>query len=89
VRGKELKSQRDDIVGGATLHFDVASGHPLEREVLDLLKTVRAQVNVLWDRVCEYNRAHPIPEEEVSRVAFYFGQNYVESGSASDEMAQS
>jgi hypothetical protein len=68
-------SELRDLVGGATLSFDVHPGHPLEAEVYDLLRSVRARVNELWNRLAAHNRAHPIPDAEKVKVTFYLGQN--------------
>lgn len=71
------KSEADDIVGGATLSFDVYPGHPHSERVYGLLKRVRADVNEIWAEVAEYNREH-VPPNDKSRVTFYFGQSVVE-----------
>jgi len=71
------KSGADDVIGGATLSFDVYPGHPHSERVYGLLKTVRADVNQLWSEVSEYNKEH-LPPEDKSRVTFYFGQSVVE-----------
>lgn len=71
-------SALNDVVGGATLTFDVHAGHPLEHEVYGLLERVRADVNELWNRVLEHNRLHPGPEQHTARVRFYFGQDVEE-----------
>ena len=73
VRSGNLSSRDRDRVGGATLSFDVYDGHPFEEEVRDLLPTIRAEVNELWDKVTDYNKATP-PPREFERVWFYFGQ---------------
>src|SRR5262249_44883437 len=80
LRSGTRQSQRGGLVGGTTIHFDVAPGHPFEQEVYGLLKTIRAEVNDLWDRVCKHNSEHPIPDDDVVRVCFYFGQNVIEPG---------
>ena len=69
------QSELRDRIGGSTLSFDVHPGHPLESEVYDLLRSVRTQVNELWNRVSAHNRAHPIPDQEKTKVTFYLGQN--------------
>jgi len=68
-------SQADDVVGGATLCFEINANHPNKKQVYGLLKRIRAEVNKLWDQVESYNRANPVPEEEKTKVHFYFGQN--------------
>jgi hypothetical protein len=69
------QSAHDDVVGGATLTFDVGPGHPYRDDVLGLLRTVRAEVNELWAKVQRHNEEHPIPEETKTEVSFYFGQS--------------
>jgi len=63
-----------DTVGGATLGFDIYPGHPHEEAVYGLLRTVRADVNRLWNEVAAYNREHPVPDAQKRKVHFYFGQ---------------
>jgi hypothetical protein len=69
--GSELR----ELIGGATLSFDVHAGHPLEREVYALLSEVRARVNELWARLSAHNRQHPIADQDKIKVTFYLGQN--------------
>jgi hypothetical protein len=69
------QSREADVIGGATLSFDLHSEHPLAGDVYALLKIVRAQVNALWLQVSEHNRANPIEEERKIKVTFYLGQN--------------
>lgn len=69
------QSELRDVIGGATLSFDVHPGHPLEAEVYDLLRGMRAQVNELWGRLSAHNRAHPIADADKVKVTFYLGQN--------------
>jgi hypothetical protein len=75
VRRGESRSASHDVVGGATLTFEIAGGHPMEDDVLGLLASVRRDVNQLWRRVEDYNREHPIEEDARTRVTFYFGQH--------------
>lgn len=75
VRRGAARATRDDVVGGATLTFDVCPGHPHREQALGLLARIRAEVNELWDAVQQHNEAHPIPEDELERVSFYFGQS--------------
>jgi hypothetical protein len=79
-------SQAEDVVGGSTLSFIIHTNHPYRNEVYGLLKQIRIQLNELWDRVENYNRSNPVPEEGKEKVHFYFGQN-VESqdGHLSDQ----
>jgi hypothetical protein len=74
LRANVTRSGVADIVGGATLTFDVEPGHPQYAEVRSLLRTIRVQVNELWDRVEAHNDTHAIPESILERVTFYFGQ---------------
>lgn len=69
------RSDAADVIGGATLSFDVHDEHPQREEVYGLLRKVRADINALWERVVEHNAAHPVAEERRQRVAFYFGQS--------------
>jgi len=72
VAGKHVSAAADEI-GGTTLCFDLWPGHPREREVRQLLATVRRQLVSLWDEVATYNRTHP--EAATYSVSFYCGQN--------------
>ena len=77
VRHGRSRSVQDDVVGGATLGFDLIEGHPHLDETLALLRTVRGQVNELWAKVESYNAEHPIDESDKIEVSFYFGQSVV------------
>jgi hypothetical protein len=92
VRRLRPRSVADDVLGGATLSFDVHPGHPHEKAVYGLLRRVRGEVNALWNEVTEYNRAHPLAEGDATRVRFYFGQTVesagADEGSASMEEAR-
>ena len=74
VRRGLAHSSHADVNGGATLTFVLPPGHPEKDEVLGLLRRVRTDVNELWGRVQKHNADHPIPEEGVTSVSFYFGQ---------------
>lgn len=74
VRRGVSHSSHADVNGGATLTFVLPPAHPDKDEVLSLLRRVRTDVNELWNRVQEHNAKHPIPEEGVTEVSFYFGQ---------------
>jgi hypothetical protein len=74
VRKGQPRSAAENVVGGATLTFDLGPAHPRRDEVLGLLRNVRTSVNELWTRVQEHNERHPIPDEERTEVSFYFGQ---------------
>ncbi len=75
VRRGAARSTHDDVIGGATLTFDVCPGHPQREQALGLLGRIRAEVDELWDQVQRENLALPIPEDELERVCFYFGQS--------------
>jgi hypothetical protein len=72
-----------ETTGGSTYHFDLYRGHPKEREVLELLGSVRERASLLR---AEVERAG-VPENtsgasaaetpESYRVVFYVGQNAV------------
>ncbi len=74
LNSKAGRSAKDDLIGGATLSFDVYDGHPHEQEVYAQLQTVRTLVNELWDKVSSHNKANPVPEDKKVKVTFYFGQ---------------
>lgn len=69
------RSEARDVVGGATLTFDVPPGHPHESEVYGLLARVRRDVNDLWARVAQHNEKYPSGDADRAKVIFYFGQN--------------
>jgi hypothetical protein len=69
------RSDAKDIVGGATLTFEVAPGHPHLEEVYGLLARIRRDVNDVWARVMQHNDQHPLDETEKIKVTLYFGQN--------------
>ena len=73
------RSGATDVVGGATLTFEIASGHPHEAEVYGLLSRLRRDVNELWARVTEHNDEHPVDEKQRVKVTVYFGQNVEET----------
>ena len=75
VGGKHVSAAADEI-GGTTLSFDLWPGHPREREVRQLLATVRRQVVSLWDEVAEYNQTHRA--KSTYQVSFYCGQNLMD-----------
>jgi hypothetical protein len=79
VRRGLARSAHDDVVGGATLTFDVHPGHPYRDQVLGLLKRVRSEVNDLWTQVQRHNEQNPVPEESKFEVSFYFGQSVTPS----------
>jgi hypothetical protein len=78
VRRGHARSTGDDLVGGATLSFDVHTGHPFEHRVERLLQDVRREVSSLWDDVEAYNAEHRENAPACRRVFFYFGQYFEE-----------
>lgn len=84
LRRGRPRSEQDDVVGGATLTFEVPKGSELEPEVLGMLARVRAQANELWQRSQELHERQPTAPEERIKVTFYFGQN-VEEPSVDDK----
>lgn len=75
VQRGTLVSSKEDVIGGATLSFDIYPGHPDESEVYGLLAHIREEVNKLWNRVSNHNREHPVRDRAKTKVVFYFGQN--------------
>ncbi len=78
LRQGNTRSALADTTGGATMTFEIAEGHPLAERVLGLLSRARVELNELWNEVEAHNAQHPIAEDNVRRVTFYFGQ-YVET----------
>ncbi len=74
VRSGAARAEGSDIVGGATLSFDIGDAHPYRERVVSLLADVRERVNALWNEVEAYNARHPQGEAERKRLFFYFGQ---------------
>lgn len=74
VNAGTMRSGAADVVGGATLVFDVHADHPLEAEVRGLLSRMRSEVGALWHRVEAHNAAHPVAPDRLQRLSFYFGQ---------------
>ena len=74
IRRGAPRSEVDDVVGGATLTFELPRGHGLESEVLGLLRKVRRDLNELWQR-SEAVNASTKTDEPRTRVTFYFGQH--------------
>lgn len=64
-----------ELVGGATLRFELSKDHPHKQEVLELLNHTRRAANALWEKVGSYNDEHPLTESERFTVTFYLGQN--------------
>jgi hypothetical protein len=79
VRRGQPRSATNDVVGGATLGFDVHDGHPFAARAERLLEDVRREVGALWADVEAYNAEHRDEMPGRRRVFFYFGQ-YIEDG---------
>ncbi|HEX3597394.1 MAG TPA: hypothetical protein VHU80_19940, partial [Polyangiaceae bacterium] len=73
------RSDAGDVVGGATLTFEVAPGHPNLDEVYGLLARIRRDVNDVWARVMQHNERHALDEAHKIKVTVYFGQNVNDS----------
>ena len=73
------RSDARDVVGGSTFSLDIWDGHPLEREALDTLSRVRAQVESLRSRIDAHN-AQATPGTGQKRVICYMGQYLREEG---------
>jgi hypothetical protein len=76
LSSRSLRSDHNDVTGGATYSIDIWPGHPLESEALGTLSRVRAMVEDLRDRVDATNASASRRAED--RVVFYMGQ-YVKS----------
>jgi hypothetical protein len=87
VRQGHPRSTSDDLVGGATLSFDIHTGHPFEARVERLLQDVRRDVGTLWADVEAYNAERREPSAGRRRVFFYFGQYLEESAVESEQEA--
>ncbi|HEX4341304.1 MAG TPA: hypothetical protein VH062_35590 [Polyangiaceae bacterium] len=73
------RSDAGDVVGGATLTFEVAPDHPNLEEVYGLLARIRRDVNDVWARVMQHNERHALDEARKIKVTVYFGQNVDDS----------
>jgi hypothetical protein len=81
-------SEEADVIGGATLSFDVCPDHPLAPAVYGLLQRMRQEANALWQQVDAYNREHPIADSQQVQVTFYMGQNVQRSESLEKSHAE-
>ncbi len=73
------RSDAKDVVGGATLTFEVAPDHPNLDEVYGLLARIRRDVNDVWARVMQHNERNALDEAHKIKVTVYFGQNVNDS----------
>jgi hypothetical protein len=85
LRNGETRALPDDRLGGSTFSFDVWENHPHADETYALLKTSRADLIDLWERVTQYNDAHARPED-FDRVTFYIGQTLQTHGDSALEL---
>ncbi len=65
--------------GGSTYSFDVWPGHPLEAQVKNTLRRLRAELGELWERVEAHNRTGTLPAE-YEQITVYAGQSGVTRG---------
>ncbi|HEX2735838.1 MAG TPA: hypothetical protein VHM70_29765 [Polyangiaceae bacterium] len=87
LRQRGPRSSHKDLIGGATLSFDLYPGHPKEQAVYGLLAKVRSEIDGLWRDVRACNQARPVTDDERIKVTFYFGQNVDETSSAEEQSA--
>ena len=71
---KDTKSPADEATGGSTYTIDIWRGHPLEPEVSNTLRQIRATLSDLRKRVAEHNELEARPRR-YSRVVIYAGQS--------------
>lgn len=83
---RSIDPEAANSVGGATLVFDLHPAHPMKHEVLGLLKRLRDDVNDVWSRVSQYNRANPFDRNELMSVTFYLGQNVENNGTDAEHV---
>jgi hypothetical protein len=82
-----VQARGSDVVGGATLSFDVHAAHPYRAQVIGLLAETRARANALWNEVEAFNARNPLAEAERERLFFYFGQ-YLEAAPNGESEAE-
>ena len=81
LRAGQTHARSDEVAGGSTYHLDVWDGHPLEREALGLLASVRRQAVALRSAIEAHNAQHPRPESAAAkRVISYVGQTVLSEG---------
>lgn len=82
TQGKS-RAARGEATGGSTYHFDLYRGHSKEREVLELLSSVRERASALRAEVEQSSAANKadassgLESPGTYRVVFYVGQNAV------------
>ena len=67
--------QAPTATGGTTLSFEICEGHPHAEEARALLSRIRQETDDLWEKIELENENHPIAEDRMERVVFYFGQH--------------
>lgn len=77
LREGRLGTLPADVLGGSTYSFDVWDGHPYEKRVLGLLKSMREQVSELRSDVTAYNQQQKTRPPSSYEVNFYCGQSVV------------
>lgn len=75
LRSGDNRSSFRDAVGGSTYTIDMWHGHPLQEEVLDLLRSTRERVTQLREEVEAVKRPPSVGPESDLRVIFYTGQS--------------
>jgi hypothetical protein len=85
LRRGTLNAALADSIGGSTYTFDIWEGHPLQIEVLGLLRELRQKARGLRERVEAFNRDNAplrdIASNRELRVITYVGQGVLESES--------
>jgi hypothetical protein len=82
LQGRE-KGPQGSPIGGSTFSFDVWPGHPLETEVLNLLRDLRQRTGDIRARVRAYNETNVRPRS-FAHVTFYGGQSVIVEDGASE-----
>lgn len=74
MSGRHVAAANDEV-GGLTVSYDLWPGHPREREVRELLASIRGQLTQLWEQIEAHNREQePRPSY---KVTVYCGQYLV------------
>ena len=77
LRGGNDRARDSDLTGGSTYAFNIWPGHPLESEIMGLLKESRQRLDDLMKRKDACKEQCP-DDIEPSKVVFYFGQAIIE-----------
>jgi hypothetical protein len=78
LRNARLRTLPDEVVGGSTYSFQIWDGHPYAERVAGLLGQMRSSLSELRAEVDDHNTSHESPDDEPTRVTFYFGQSVIE-----------